>query len=75
MNSVPWDLESRSDLGWLMQKIWNWRGGTQCEYVFDMVEVITVVQILHSPFGPKSWELYTNNCSAGCLALDYYVMV
>jgi hypothetical protein len=33
MNSVPWDLESGLDLGWLMQKIWNGRGGTQCEYM------------------------------------------
>lgn len=43
MNSVPWDLESGSDLGWLMQKIWIGRGGTQCEYILDRMEVRIVV--------------------------------
>lgn len=47
MNSVRWDLESGSDLGWLMQKIWTGRGGTQCEYIFEMMEVRIVVHILH----------------------------
>ena len=43
-----------------MQKIWNGRGGTQCEYIIDMMEVSTVVQISYSPFGPKPWALCTN---------------